>query len=83
MLPGATVGEWSLARPGKFSESDEGEFALQQVLAYNHATHGWFFWNWHDHQALPAWNANSGVLESRHLPYPLPVKVIEGILLPQ
>ena len=23
-----------------------------QVRAYNHATHGWFFWNWRDHPDL-------------------------------
>ena len=29
------------ARPGDFTPEEQTEFAEQQVLAYNHASHGW------------------------------------------
>eukprot|EP00913_Durusdinium_trenchii_P012296 g11545.t1 len=40
-LPHAMVGEWSTSRPGQFSEAEQADFARQQVLGYNHASHGW------------------------------------------
>ena len=48
-IPGAVVGEWSLAREEDFKEQDVVSFALAQVRAYDVASHGWFFWNWHDY----------------------------------
>ncbi|CAK0894982.1 unnamed protein product, partial [Prorocentrum cordatum] len=51
-MPAALVGEWSLARPGRFAEEEIAAFAAAQVRAYDTASHGWFFWNWHDHEHL-------------------------------
>lgn len=52
-LPGAVVGEWSLARPAQVLATDEmnREFAEAQLEAYRSASHGWFFWTYCD-QAL-------------------------------
>ncbi|CAK0901510.1 unnamed protein product [Prorocentrum cordatum] len=49
-LPGAVVGEWSLARPPHVLATDEMElqFAEAQVDAYAAASHGWFFWTYSD-----------------------------------
>jgi len=80
LLPGAVVGEWSLARPGNWSEAEDAEFASHQVLGYNHATHGWFFWNWHDHEGLVSWDMQRGVLGTGRLPSPLPSRLVEGLL---
>lgn len=43
----------------------------RQVRAYNQATHGWFFWNWHDHEFYDKWDMEKGVLERGRLPHPL------------
>lgn len=82
LLPGAVVGEWSLSRPGNFTDEERAEFAVQQVLAYNHASHGWFFWNWHDHDFLPDWDLERGVLEGGKLPCPLGPQELNGSLFP-
>ena len=71
LLEGAVVGEWSLARPAAFSEAEVCDFARRQVQAYNHATHGWFFWNWHDHQFYDKWDMEKGVFGRERLPSPL------------
>mmetsp|Transcript_66762 Transcript_66762/g.186175 ORF Transcript_66762/g.186175 Transcript_66762/m.186175 type:complete len:590 (-) Transcript_66762:105-1874(-) len=82
-LPGAVVGEWSLARPSDFPDQETSEFAEEQVLAYNHSTHGWFFWNWHDHDFLPTWDMRRGVFERGRLPKPLGTRLTEGCLFPE
>jgi len=71
LLPGSVVGEWSLARPGSYSEEEVADFGVAQVRAYNHALHGWFFWNWHDHEALDRWDMRRGVMGRGRLPAPL------------
>jgi len=70
-LEGSVVGEWSLSRPSKHSEDQVRGFALQQVQAYNHASHGWFFWNWHDHEYYDKWDMEKGVFGRQRLPTPL------------
>jgi len=48
------IGEWSLAigsgaQPGQLSKSEmRKRFAHAQLAAYAQASHGWFFWTWHD-----------------------------------
>lgn len=82
-LPGAVVGEWSLARPcDDFCEEEMAEFARHQVLAYNHASHGWFFWNWHDYEFYPNWDMERGILGRQRLPSPLGPKELGGLLFP-
>ncbi|CAE7503510.1 exgA [Symbiodinium natans] len=71
LLPGSVVGEWSLSRPGHFSDEEKADFANKQVAAYNHSTHGWFFWNWHDHAFYPDWDLESGVFGTGKLRCPL------------
>jgi hypothetical protein len=70
LLEGAVVGEWSLARPSPHTEDEVRDFARRQVLAYNMSSHGWFFWNWHDHKFYDKWDME-GVLERARLPRPL------------
>jgi len=81
-LPGAVVGEWSISRPGRFTDEDQADFAQKQVLAYNHASHGWFFWNWHDHDFYPDWDLERGVFGSGKLPKPLGPE-LQGFLHPE
>lgn len=81
-LPGAVVGEWSISRPGQFTDEDQADFALKQVLAYNHASHGWFFWNWHDHDFYPDWDLERGVFQKGKLPNPLGAPELQGFLHP-
>ncbi|CAE7616304.1 exgA [Symbiodinium microadriaticum] len=82
LLPGSVVGEWSLSRPGHFSEEEKADFAQKQVVAYNHASHGWFFWNWHDHAFYPDWDLEKGVFGSGKLPCPLRQEELQGFLFP-
>eukprot|EP00439_Symbiodinium_sp_Y106_P033095 s2059_g3.t5 len=82
LLPGSVVGEWSLSRPGYFSEEEKADFAQKQVVAYNHASHGWFFWNWHDHAFYPDWDLEKGVFGSGKLPCPLRQEELQGFLFP-
>ncbi|CAE7040211.1 exgA [Symbiodinium sp. CCMP2592] len=82
LLPGSVVGEWSLSRPGYFSEEEKADFAQKQVVAYNHASHGWFFWNWHDHAFYPDWDLEKGVFGSGKLPCPLRHEELQGFLFP-
>jgi len=83
LLPGAVVGEWSLSRPSKFSEEDKAAFAVHQVMGYNHSTHGWFFWNWHDHEFYPDWDMERGLLDSGKLPCPLTQRELREVLYPE
>lgn len=83
LLPGAVVGEWSLSRPGTWTDDEKAEFAVHQVLAYNHASHGWFFWNWHDHDFYPDWDFERGVLDCGKLPCPLGARELKGVLFPE
>eukprot|EP00277_Geminigera_cryophila_P005250 CAMPEP_0179420960 /NCGR_PEP_ID=MMETSP0799-20121207/9478_1 /TAXON_ID=46947 /ORGANISM="Geminigera cryophila, Strain CCMP2564" /LENGTH=133 /DNA_ID=CAMNT_0021194669 /DNA_START=36 /DNA_END=437 /DNA_ORIENTATION=- len=71
LLEGAVVGEWSLARPSTHTEEQVKDFATSQVRAYNHASHGWFFWNWHDHDCYDKWDMQRGVFARTRLPIPL------------
>lgn len=84
-LPGAIVGEWSLSRPDsdKFSDEDMRNWATQQVLAYNHASHGWFFWNWHDYERYTNWDMERGVFGRGRLPNPLGDHLINDVLFPE
>jgi hypothetical protein len=41
------------------------------VRGYNHSSHGWFFWNWHDHVFYDKWDMEQGVLGRGRLPQPL------------
>ncbi|CAJ1400856.1 unnamed protein product [Effrenium voratum] len=82
LLPGAVVGEWSLSRPGPFPEEEQADFARKQVLAYNHASHGWFFWNWHDYDFYRDWDLERGVFGSGKLPCPLGTQELEGFMHP-
>ncbi|CAE7628333.1 exgA [Symbiodinium pilosum] len=78
LLPGSLVGEWSLSRPGDFSDEEKADFAHKQVQAYNHSSHGWFFWNWHDHDFYPDWDFERGVLGSK-LPHVLGRTELEAL----
>lgn len=84
LLPGAVVGEWSLSRPSSadYPLDEQKEFALRQVAAYNHASHGWFFWNWHDFEELEDWDMERGVFGRGLLPRPWPKEKREGLLFP-
>eukprot|EP00931_Biecheleriopsis_adriatica_P074250 TRINITY_DN48353_c0_g1_i1.p1 TRINITY_DN48353_c0_g1~~TRINITY_DN48353_c0_g1_i1.p1 ORF type:complete len:566 (-),score=118.06 TRINITY_DN48353_c0_g1_i1:118-1815(-) len=82
-LAGAVVGEWSISRPGDWTDEEKAEFAARQVLAYNHASHGWFFWNWHDHDFYPDWDFERGVLAKGKLPLPLDNATLLGSLHPE
>ncbi|CAK9106196.1 3-beta-glucanase 1) (Exo-1 [Durusdinium trenchii] len=82
-LPHAMVGEWSTSRPGQFSEAEQADFARQQVLGYNHASHGWFFWNWHDHEFYTDWDMERGAFKTGRLPKPLGPSELQGFLRPE
>mmetsp|Transcript_191 Transcript_191/g.454 ORF Transcript_191/g.454 Transcript_191/m.454 type:complete len:431 (+) Transcript_191:1-1293(+) len=82
-LPGSVVGEWSLSRPGQFIDAEKADFASKQVAAYNHASHGWFFWNWHDHAFYPDWDLERGVFGAAKLPSPLGKEELQGFLCPE
>eukprot|EP00928_Gymnodinium_smaydae_P043824 TRINITY_DN2929_c0_g1_i3.p1 TRINITY_DN2929_c0_g1~~TRINITY_DN2929_c0_g1_i3.p1 ORF type:complete len:411 (+),score=77.39 TRINITY_DN2929_c0_g1_i3:436-1668(+) len=83
LLPGAVVGEWSLARPSSsFSDEEMAEYAEKQVLAYNHSTHGWFFWNWHDFEFYPNWDMRRGLFGQARLPKPLGLQLSAGMARP-
>lgn len=73
LLPGAVVGEWSLARQNnvRFSEEEKSAFGMSQIAAYGAASHGWFFWNWNDHERLDSWDMRRGVFGRGRLPSPL------------
>lgn len=80
-LPGAVVAEWSLARDLKdVPEEKMQEFAVKQVMAYNHASHGWFFWNWHDFDFYPSWDMERGVFNRKRLPMPLTTREKDQLL---
>jgi len=56
------IGEWSLAMGTRASNSrsmpwkeTRALFARAQRSVYDHASHGWFFWNWKD-SAGPEWD---------------------------
>lgn len=72
-IPNAVVGEWSCARSKPFKEDEIKEFASIQVSAYGLASHGWFFWTWHDHADLPEWDMERGIFGRARLPLPLPL----------
>lgn len=56
-LPGAVVGEWSLARNGEYSHHEVSAWCQSQCKTWElNATHGWFFWTWRDHPSLPHWS---------------------------
>jgi len=67
-LPTCCVSEWSLALPSGatkgLSEEDCGDlyrrFGQKQVEAYEHATHGWFFWTWRDSAGV-VWNCRDAL----------------------
>eukprot|EP00927_Polykrikos_kofoidii_P068439 TRINITY_DN63801_c0_g1_i1.p1 TRINITY_DN63801_c0_g1~~TRINITY_DN63801_c0_g1_i1.p1 ORF type:complete len:596 (-),score=88.70 TRINITY_DN63801_c0_g1_i1:439-2226(-) len=83
LLPGAVVGEWSLSRGGRqFSSGEQADYALAQVAAFNHATHGWFFWNWHDYEFFKSWDMERGVFGSATLPNPLTATDRDSLLRP-
>merc|ERR1740129_1387933 len=70
-LPAALVGEWSIARQAsasRFTEEEKASFAMAQVRAYSTASHGWFFWNWHDHETYDLWDMRRGVFGRGRLP---------------
>uniref|UniRef100_A0A7S4UFH4 glucan 1,3-beta-glucosidase n=1 Tax=Guillardia theta TaxID=55529 RepID=A0A7S4UFH4_GUITH len=67
-LHAAMVGEWSASRPGPYPEEEVKDFVMQQVLAYNHSSHGWFFWNWHDYSFYDKWDMENGVIGNGRLP---------------
>ncbi|KAJ1488423.1 hypothetical protein T484DRAFT_1783301, partial [Baffinella frigidus] len=85
-LAGAVVAEWSLAGPAGrstgYTEEEVCDFAVLQVRAYNHATHGWFFWNWRDHPSLDKWDLERGVLARNRLPSPLPPALLSDVARP-
>jgi len=53
------------------------------VRAYNHASHGWFFWNWRDHPSLDKWDLQRGVLARGRLPLPLPPALLSELARPE
>lgn len=61
-MPGAVVGEWSLALGdgsiGKRTHIDAVSklFGRLQLAAYEAASHGWFFWTWKDAPHYPEWD---------------------------
>eukprot|EP00403_Amphidinium_massartii_P023490 CAMPEP_0178386368 /NCGR_PEP_ID=MMETSP0689_2-20121128/8525_1 /TAXON_ID=160604 /ORGANISM="Amphidinium massartii, Strain CS-259" /LENGTH=407 /DNA_ID=CAMNT_0020006705 /DNA_START=14 /DNA_END=1234 /DNA_ORIENTATION=+ len=83
LLPGAVVGEFSLARQSTFSDEEQVEFAGHQLRGYNHSTHGWFFWNWNDDPALHDWCMEKGAFEKGRLPCPLGPEETDAVLFPE
>lgn len=78
LLPGSVVGEWSLARENdqRFSEAEMAEYAAAQVRGFAAASHGWFFWNWNDHEYYTVWDMRRGVFGRQRLP--TPISSLEG-----
>jgi len=83
LLPGAVVGEFSMARQSSsYSEEEQKEFTQHQLRAYNHSTHGWFFWNWHDDPSFNDWDMEKGAFISGRLPRPLGPEETTALLVP-
>lgn len=78
------IGEWSLAigsgaQPGQLSKSEmRKRFAHAQLAAYAQASHGWFFWTWHDsHGAEWDWQLSQkdGMLSRTMINDPPPLEL--------